>query len=135
MMKKSPMPLLEEDVSTHFIAVLEERPASQMGSQQDARNENLFNTHVTHKWPCHLDAYAGSVLAPHCIVVDVQKTARLLDLHSPGLVTGTWRILQHCGSHAWPLHLCTRIAWMLEARRSGCHDRATRTYRNNIQAG
>ena len=37
----------------------------------------------------------------------------------PAVATGTRRKLQHCGSHAGPLRLCTRIAWKIQARRSG----------------
>ena len=41
--------------------------------QKVARIEDLCNTHVSHKRLYHLDACAGSVLAPHDFVVNVQK--------------------------------------------------------------
>ena len=38
-----------------------------------ARIEEWCHTHVCHKWLYHLDACAGSVLALHDFVINVQK--------------------------------------------------------------
>ena len=35
--------------------------------------EDWCHTHVSHKWPCHLDARAGSVLVPHDFVWSTWK--------------------------------------------------------------
>ena len=41
--------------------------------QQVTRMEDFCHTHVSHKWLYHIDACAGSVLAPHDYITNVQK--------------------------------------------------------------
>ena len=41
--------------------------------QQVTRIVDLCHTHVSHEWLYHLDACAGSVLAPHDFVLNAQK--------------------------------------------------------------
>ena len=41
--------------------------------QQVTRIEDLCHTHVSNKWPYHLDACARSVLTPHDDITNVQK--------------------------------------------------------------
>ena len=52
--------------------------------------------HVSHKWLFHVDACAGSVLAPHDIVVNLQKR-----LTSVSLETECAAFVEHSWSHSW----------------------------------
>ena len=105
---------MEEDVSTRGarlgapqlqaqLSLLTEEDQQTKGAwQQVVRVEDLCDTHVSHKWSFHLDACAGSVLAPHDFAAHVQR--RLGKRSYTGdcgcRLCGTFLDPQHGGSNA-----------------------------------